>query len=59
MTPFTLIYHSGKESCRVKVRHHLVPLVGEKVIPPGEKEALTVLMVEHNLNDNTIWVVLS
>lgn len=59
MIPFTLIYHNGTESCRVKVRHYVVPQVGEKLIPVDEETALTVLTVEHNLNDNTIYVVLS
>lgn len=59
MIPFTLIYHNGKESCRVNCRHYKVPEVGERVIPVDETEALTVLTVEHNLNDNKIYVVLN
>lgn len=59
MIPLILIYHNGKESCRLKIRHYVVPRVGEKVIPDGEEKALTVLTVEHSLNDNTIHVVLN
>lgn len=59
MIPFTLIYHSGKESCRVPVEHLVVPRVGEKVTPPGEAKSLTVLTVDHEIDSNEIWVVLS
>lgn len=59
MIPFLLIYHKGKKSCRVPVRHYAVPSVGDRLIPPDGNEALTVLTVEHDLNDNKIYVVLS
>lgn len=59
MIPFTLIYHSGKESCRIPVEHPVIPRVGEKVTPSGESKSLTVLTVDHEMDSNEIYVVLN
>jgi hypothetical protein len=59
MIPFTLIYQSEGGPSRVSVRHYVIPQVGEKVIPPDFDKPLTVLSVEHDLNDSKIYVVLS
>lgn len=60
MIPFTLIYtHRGKR-VKAKIRHYVVPKVGERVLPPDTDTEFTVLTVEHDLRTaNEIWVVLS
>ena len=59
MIPFILIYRKGIENRQSSVRHYVIPQVGEKVVPPGESKALTVLTVEHDIDSNKIWVALS
>lgn len=61
MIPLTLMYKKDGVTQRVRVRHYAVPKVGEKVIPPDEDTALTVVTVEHDLRfdcSNNIWVLL-
>lgn len=59
MIPFILIYQLNEEKQRVPVRHHTVPRVGEKVTPPQRAQSFTVLMVDHELDTNEIYVVLN
>lgn len=60
MIPFTLIFKVDGETRREKIRHYVVPQVGESVLPPGLDTEMTVLKVEHDLRTaNEIWVVLN
>lgn len=68
MIPITLHYRNSRGTQRKRLSVYAVPRVGEKVIPPGEDEAMVVLTVEHDARGQigsaagttpTIWVVLS
>lgn len=59
MIPFLLCYQKDGVKHETPVRHYTIPRVGERVIPPGEKQCLTVLTVEHDFDTHAIWVVLN
>lgn len=59
MIPITLIYKKNDKNMKVSARHYVVPDLGEKVIPPDEEREMLVIAVDHDLRDNTIYVVLN